>query len=331
MPESDPQILVRAPNWLGDAVMSLGFLRKLKPAFPGARVAVLARQGLEELFRGEADEVFGLPRGRPGVAPEWRRPWDLHFVLPPSFSSAWLAWRSGARRRIGYAGQGRAWLLTGALKPRPALHRAEEYAWLLRPFLEDPLQDLDLALKAGPAPVLEGRGDRALAVFHIHSEAQSRRMSVERWADLGRALFRRRGLMLALTGSAGERARAEVLRARLAESGPVANLAGRTGLKELAGLLAAADLVVSADSGPAHLANSLGAPTLVLFGAGDERKTGPYRREGLRVLRLEGLSCAPCVSNRCRFGQPRCLEDLSAAALLSAALHLLDEKRKALG
>jgi len=77
----------------------------------------------------------------------------------------------------------------------------------------------------------------------------------------------------------------------------------------LTGLMAASAVVLTTDSGPAHLANSVGAPTIVLFGAGNEYNTAPYNKQNLTVLRYGKLSCEPCVKNTCKlYGIPKCMQ-----------------------
>jgi ADP-heptose:LPS heptosyltransferase len=89
--------------------------------------------------------------------------------------------------------------------------------------------------------------------------------------------------------------------------------------------MSAATALLTTDSGPAHLANSVGTPTIVLFGAGNEHNTAPYNKQGLTVLRYGKLSCEPCVKNTCKlYGVPKCLElldELQIINTLSVYLH----------
>ncbi len=101
----------------------------------------------------------------------------------------------------------------------------------------------------------------------------------------------------------------------------IINLAGKTNLHELADLISNARLVLSTDSGIAHLGNAFGLHTIVLFGAGNENKTAPYNRENLTVIRLGELSCEPCENNVCkRFGIPKCLTLLDDQRIIDEVL-----------
>ena len=103
----------------------------------------------------------------------------------------------------------------------------------------------------------------------------------------------------------------------------IQNLAGKTDLSQMVKLLKETDLMISTDSGPAHIANSLGTKLIVLFGAGDETKTRPYNLSTAEIIRLAGLPCAPCISNICKFGEPKCLTELDENIISNKALRLL--------
>ncbi len=95
-------------------------------------------------------------------------------------------------------------------------------------------------------------------------------------------------------------------------------MAGKTSLPELCQTLASAKLMLTTDSGPAHLANAMGTQTIVLFGAGNENNTAPYNKEFLQAIRLGKLSCEPCTKNICvQFETPQCLELLETGNIIS--------------
>jgi heptosyltransferase-2 len=99
----------------------------------------------------------------------------------------------------------------------------------------------------------------------------------------------------------------------------VKNYAGKTNLEGLCNLMASAKAIITTDSGPAHLANALGTPTIVLFGAGNEFNTAPYNKQKLTVLRAGKLECEPCVRNTCKlYGIPKCMQLLDEMEIVNA-------------
>ena len=106
---------------------------------------------------------------------------------------------------------------------------------------------------------------------------------------------------------------------RLETGDRVENYAGKTSLDGLCQLMASSKAVLTTDSGPAHLANSLGVPTIVLFGAGNEFNTAPYNKQSLTVIRAGKLECEPCVRNTCKlYGIPKCMQLIDELEIINA-------------
>lgn len=147
------RIVVVMPNWLGDGVMATPFLRGLRRIYPEARIAAVARPLVAAVCRGVSfvDEVKACARGEEGAVSRWMRGerFELGILLPNSFRSAWMLWRGGVRRRLGYARGGRSLLLTDRLKPLKKDHaqwcrdEAVRNAIRLLKF-EEPIADGDL-------------------------------------------------------------------------------------------------------------------------------------------------------------------------------------------
>jgi heptosyltransferase II len=327
------KILVRAPNWLGDLVMSLGFFDRLRQAFPGAEIHLVIKDTLADLAALSVDTRTihrfsrATNRGLIGAAAFGRAvarhgPYDRFYCLPNSFSSAWMGCFTGSRARIGYRNEGRSFLLTQALRRPGDLHRAEEYAALLDPDIGpgSRLVSVSLPIETGEARQVPGtQPDTALIAFNCNSEAPSRRMSREKWAAIAGRMLADLDCRIVLIGSSKEAAGCAALAAMIGNPHRVIDMSGKTDLPQLARLLKSCVLLISTDSGPAHLANAVGTPVVVLFGAGDDRKTAPYRKEHLAVVRTSGLNCAPCVSNICTYGDQRCLERIGVEEIVETA------------
>ena len=102
-------------------------------------------------------------------------------------------------------------------------------------------------------------------------------------------------------------------------------MAGKTSLATLVPIINGAKVIVSTDSGTAHLANALNKKLLVLFGAGNEFNTGPYNKENAQIIRTS-FECTPCVSNKCKFGLPKCLLALEVGDIINRIKNLIGTK-----
>jgi heptosyltransferase-2 len=340
----DVKILVRATNWLGDAVLSLPALRILRDRFPKAQITVLARPSVAELYEGERciDRVIRID-GAPG-ARDWALKWrlgaalkrekfDLAVLLPNSFESAALVYLSGARRRVGYARDGRSALLTDAIAvPLPGeirVHQSYYYPELLKraglidkvPRLDEILLDgLDAARQRGEA-LFAARGV-SLPVIGVNPGAaygSAKRWLPERFAAAAGQLSATssqpsvgRESAIVVFGSASER---ELCRG-VAEACGGHNFAGSTTLREFIDMSAACRLILANDSGAMHIAAAVGVPSLTVFGPTDETATGPVGASA-RVVR-EPVECAPCGLRECPIDH-RCMTRVTVDRVVAIA------------
>ena len=144
MPESAPvKILIRTPNWLGDMVFSSGFVRAVLEAFPESQVDLIVKSGFEKIPLPQRGKIIPFDPKKETAGNFGRtlraENYDYFYVLPPSFSSAWMAFQSKIPKRIGYAGEYRSFLLTSAKihEMRPgSQHLLKEYLDLLSNDLE---------------------------------------------------------------------------------------------------------------------------------------------------------------------------------------------------
>lgn len=336
------KILIRLPNWLGDVVMSAGFVRTLHQRHPEAHLHLVTKAALtpiaQLLLPAEASAtIHGFNKTNwPGPLGTWRfgrqlrrqyGPFAAYYSLPNSFSTAILGLGSGAAQRVGYAADGRGLLLTHAPVMPVRQHRADEYLALL-PAPPAP-RTADVRLENALLPIPETQPPLLL---NFNSEAQARRMPEAKAAALIQAIRQvAPGQVVGLLGSHRERPRIEAVIALLpaTEQANVVNLAGQTDLPGLVALLGATPLLFSTDSGPVHIANALGTPVVVCFGPGNEHSTGPYHPARARVMRAPGpVPCGECRRNRCRFGDsPPCLTQLSETEIVATVLETLSLER----
>jgi len=325
-------LLVRLPNWLGDLVLAwpvveaaaaggaafvgpVAFSPLLQSRFPGSRYLPTIRATRYSV----ADTIRPL---QPSAA----------LLLTESFSSALLAVLAGIPIRIGYAAEGRGFLLTRRVRragPARSSARAAEYRVLgeaagLTAMRESPsLRAMPLETERGAAALRRaGLGGGAYAVIAPGAAyGPAKQWGAGRFADLGARTARTHGLALVLVGSAGDRPLAAAIAHALTTAGAtVCDVSGETNLGELLGILASAAAIVSNDSGVMHLAAALGRPTVGVFGS-----TSPVWTSAAApwVTNLyAAYPCSPCFRRTCPIGY-RCLEAIgtdSAAAALDRLL-----------
>ena len=322
------KILLRSPNWVGDAIMATPVPLALKQTWPDSRIHVLAKSWAAPVWENHPAVEKIISLGKSGLWDLRQEKYDLGLVLPNSFSSAWLAFWANCRERVGYVAEGRSWLLTTRLpwthsestraRPLVYLHIAQAagaavplQAW---PFMVR----VTVAESKRAQELLGGEDNRPWVGLAPGSVALSRRWPRERYAQLADRLAQR-GRRIVLVGSQAD-AETALGVARLMKSPPLV-LAGKTNLREALAVIGKLALLVSNDSGSMHAAYAQDVPVLVLQGAADPVVTGPFGDKS-QVLRAEGLDCAPCVRNDCPRGLA-CMLAISVEQAQAAAEDLL--------
>jgi len=326
------RIVIRAPTWVGDAVMSLPALYELRRIFPEAHITVAAPPGTADIFidSDSVNEVVVESRG--GLlstfsqAREWRkRHFDLAVIFQNSFGSAAVASLGRVPTRVGYATDRRSFLLTHPLtvpewkdqrhesfyylnivaelerlllgtstvnevEPQFALHVSEERKERARRLLADHLADLTKPIAL-------------LCPGSINSRAK--RWPPERYAALADRLAQA-GMTVALIGSPGELSVSEEVAAH-AESSPLI-LTGKSTVAEAVALISIADVLITNDTGPAHIGAALRTRTIVIFGPTNPLTTYPMSPNA-EIIR-HPPDCAPCMLRDCPIDH-RCMTAIS--------------------
>jgi heptosyltransferase-2 len=338
--ERHESILVFAPSWIGDAVMSLGAVRVLRRERPEARIVALTRPSLAELYEGvgEVDATLaydprGSDRGLSGLRAAARRirseGFDACLLLPNAFRAAAIARLAGIPERWGYATESRGFLLTRKVPPAPrpfGRHQAYYYLELMSG-LGFHASTPDVSLKANDGEreraraLLEREGwDGRASLIGVHPGATGSRAkiwSAARFGEVMQKLAASMGARVVVLGGASESAFAREVEAAL--KAPPLMLQGKTSLGELIGVLSELSLFLSNDSGPMHLAAALGVPTLAVFGPTDPRETGPLGTRAKFVR--EPVECSPCLYRDCPIDH-RCMERVGVSRVYEEAMGL---------
>jgi lipopolysaccharide heptosyltransferase II len=315
-------VIVRLPNWLGDTVMAVPALSALRAGFPEDRIVLAGPWAHLMGGQGLAEVLVAYPRTWPGRLRTADTVRELHpelaLLLPNSLEAALAAWYWGARRRIGFAGGGRDWLLTDRVPvPAPRPHQVDEYLMLTErlglstltraPCLKAPEPGSEaretartLLRDAG----VDGAGRRPRVAVHLGAAfGPSKLWPVPRLAELCRLLGHRGGTPV-LLGTLGD---AEIAEAITAQA-PAASIVGRDAPGLLPAVLSEFDAVVCGDTGVGHLAAALGVPVVTLFGPTDPVLTAP---RGSVAVVTHPTPCAPCFYRTCPIDHP-CLRSITA-------------------
>jgi heptosyltransferase-2 len=320
------KIVVRAPNWIGDSILALPAIRNLKRNFPDAQIWVAALDWVKDLFSGRdlfegiipLQKQSGIKAIRESSQKIKEFRFDLSILLTNSFASALLFYLARIPQRWGYRKDGRGFLLTRGVpvqKQESRPHQAHYYLNLLYGLgLEKLTENLSFPLDQNERRLagewLKSMNiDPAAPIIIINPGAfygSAKRWPAGKYAELAVILQKKTAAQFLIIGSSDERPLAEAISSRMDRKPFI--LTGQTSLSRLASVISFADLFVTNDSGPMHLANALGIPVVALFGPTDPKRTGPFRQPSSVIHK--GAPCWPCSYRECPFDH-RCMLDIS--------------------
>jgi heptosyltransferase-2 len=322
------RILIKTPNWLGDAVMSLPTLRAMRYLFPDSHISVLSRANLAELFMHEPSINDIIPyetaKGLKKLGAEIRlikqlklKRFDLVLILPRSFHSALVSFLTKIPERVGYASEGRSGLLTQSLTRTKELltqHRVYYFLNLLSALTKD--------IKAVPfsAPrITLSAEEEKWAAAELASAIRNQQSAIsnslfiglnpgatygdakcwlpDRFVELSKRLLNKGQdyHILLFGGPAEQKLSARISRA--IGSNRVIDFTGKTSILQLAALLKRCKCLVTNDTGPMHVAAAVGTPVVAIFGPTDTTTTSPFGSRHTIIRKT--VSCAPCLKRAC--------------------------------
>jgi heptosyltransferase-2 len=319
------EVLVVAPNWLGDVVMALPALRDLRAHFTGHTFSVAARPSVAPVFRmvRGVDRIFVLDRGKETV----QLSGDVGVLFPNSFRSAWLLKRAGVRERWGYRSDFRGPLLTRAIRrPKGKVSFPHYYSNLVRQ-LGVETGPLTATLELPPSVVATGQkllnqrgwepGQPLIGIAPGAAFGHAKRWPARRFQELANLLKSELGATAVVLGRIEDRDAARGIEG--------IDLIGQTDLPGLMGVIAHCRALVANDSGALHLGAALGVPVVGIYGPTDERYSTPLARSegGPHATTLsEPVFCRPCFLADCPIDH-RCMKRISTDRVFDAVRHLL--------
>lgn len=327
------KVLIRATNWVGDAIMALPALRAVRGRFPDAEITILARPYVAAIYENQevCDNTMFVGNKRDLAAELRAQKFDMALLLQNAFEAAWLAWRAGIPERVGYARDGRSILLTKAVAvPKPGEIPAHEQYYYLellrRAGWLDSLPEQSFIKLNVPAENRERATDFLLSSgvrrdsFRIAIGAGASYGSAKCWppgrfAELANRLQTQTQADVILFGTLAEAAVSSAIAAGM--NHPPIDLTGKTSINDLPALLSHCQLFIGNDSGAMHVAAAVGLPVVAVFGPTDPFGTAPVTLR--RSIVQEKPYCSPCFLRRCPTDH-RCMTRVTPEAVEAATL-----------
>lgn len=341
MSEIPKNIIVKMPNWIGDAVMAMPILEDLKKHYPEAKLSVFCLAHFAPLFDNNpyVDEVIGYEKPSGWIHRREHRDlidkirmggYDLGILLTNSFSSAWWFYWAGVKERVGFKTQCRSWLLNKGVsypKDLEKEHLVYTYKRLLGA-LGIPISKTQPKLYLGSED--KKFTDSLLALYKIPQGAKI--IGINPGAAYGSAKCWPPERFREVTQKFAEESQNYILyfgdnssRLMIQEildgiGGNVVDLAGKTTLRELIALIGRCSVLLTNDSGPMHIASALNVPLVALFGSTNDVKTGPYHGE---VVIHKHVKCSPCYKRVCPIDF-RCMKRIESDEVYNKVVNLLN-------
>ncbi len=323
--------------FLGDCVLTLPLLKKIREVFPDAAVTVVTRPETAGVFAasGLAAEILeDRKKTAPSGLAEFRRlsgelrsrRFDAVIIPHRSLRSALLAWYAGIPVRVGFSSSAGSPLLTHKVPFSWLLHDLERNLALLSPLAEN-LKSAFPGLKPPAGPPQPSPSAGAAAGVNPGSAWPTKRWPAANWGRLVRRLADRTGAKVLIVGGPAERDwNAEI--ERLAGPEHCLNLTGKTTMPELMEAIRPLKVFVSNDSGPMHIASALGVPAVGVFGP-TTRELGFFPYGEANSVVETPLACRPCAlhgSKKCPRGHFLCMRLLTVGEVFDAAASKLPAK-----
>jgi heptosyltransferase-2 len=331
------RILVRATNWIGDAVMSTPALGAVRETFPDAHIAIVANPLVAQLFHchpycnevivfDKKGQLASVPAFL-GFAAKLRKcKFDCAILFQNAIEAALLAFLAGVPQRAGYMTDGRRILLTHPVligDRERALHHTDYYLHMLaqcgvttaikKQCLALTSEEMDWATRHMP----QGR----YAVINPGAAyGSAKRWIPERFAAVADELARRYDLPIVLTGGPGEMEIGQDIVKSMRT--PHQNFIGQTNVRQMMAMLAASNLLITNDSGPMHVAAAFGVPLVAIFGPTDHATTSPWGTRA-QIVR-HPVECSPCLLRQCPIDH-RCMLRVTVADVMSAVAEVIGD------
>ena len=352
-PSVPERVLLLRLERIGDLLMVVDAVHRIRTHLPNAFIQLVVgswNDDLAKLISGvnqitilnvpwlARDDQPSSMQDTIQIAWGWReQEFDLAINFEPDIRSNALLAVSGAPQRVGYRTGGGEGFLTDALDYKPTIHTADKARCLVQHIFSgerdnavatDHLLDLlPTQVRQRADELLGSQESHALLVgINVSGGRQIKQWPAERFADTASILSHEDKATIVLLGSEADQSIGDAVVNNLSPSVHPINLIGHVSLIELAGVLKRLRLLVTGDTGPMHLAASIGTPVVSIFGPSNPVRYAPLTSQ--RQIVHADLWCRPCNQIRCppvrcSTGTPDCLEKVSVPQVIQAIRELI--------
>ena len=328
------KVLVIAPAWVGDMVMAQTLFLELRRRYGVDLILdVYASNWASDLLKKmpEVNSVINnpFPHGKlalfkrivEGVKLR-KNNYDQVFVLPNSLKSAIVPFFAGIKKRTGFIGEFRYWLLNDIYKlDKKALPLMVDRFCALSnqgarlECIEFPRLAIDLYNQTKLLTKFNLISGISMVAFCPAAEyGVSKRWPPEYFAKLAQ-LFIDEGHQVVIFGSLKDNLIASTITGLVANKERISNLCGKTTLTDVVDLFASMDYVVTNDSGLMHVACATGVKVIAIYGSSSPDFTPPLSKTA-QITQI-GLECSPCFARTCRYGHYNCLKLITPQMVLA--------------
>lgn len=328
------KFVVRAPNWIGDSILTIPALQSLRTHFPEAEIWIAAREWVADIFSGfefiqgiiPLQEHSHQKSLRAKAAALKAHQFDAGLLLTNSFASSLMFFLARIPERWGYNQDGRRLFLTKAVARTEAQeprHQVYDFLHLVSELGINPLLP-ELTLPLNPDEILGAERFLSSQGFDPQQKTvvlnpgayygSAKRWPISHYRNLAELLQKHHSANLIIVGSSQERPLAEQISTPMPKKPLI--LSGKTTLRQLAAIISRASLFITNDSGPMHMANALKIPTIAIFGPTDPRATGPFQQPS--AVFFKQAVCWPCFYRECPFDH-RCMTSIGPEEVYAAS------------
>lgn len=346
------RILIRAPNWIGDAVLSLPALDALKTIYPQAEITILAKSWVSPVYDNNQSVKNIIVYDRPkssnsflGNIPilssivEFRLVrelnkgnFDIAVLFQNAFKAALIVFLAGIKIRTGYSRDLRGLLLSHPIRFDSAIRNTHQVFYYLNIVNNLSKEIQPSAFGVQPKIFIKANELEWANVFLNKknilnktiigmapgaSYGPAKRWLAEGFKETANKLLNDFGATLIVFGGKDDYAICSEVLSGLEGF----NTAGKLELRNSIALISRCSLFITNDSGLMHIAASLGVPTLAIFGSTDPKLTGPVGNI-VKVIKKD-IECSPCFDRTCRYGHYNCMKMITVNDVYSCASDLL--------